>query len=338
MTYKARLKQFLVISFISWLILAAAVFFLTYQTLEMPYLIILLGLVGVTAATSLLALNQSQLQIAESNKNHSRTKRQVQEHQLKIDRFEYDAKKASELRRIVLNSTQEKDHALRNMALALDHAMDEILEISEQKNSDALDQVSTRAESMKRYAADLQALAKLELKSELPVYREIDFLVELEDLISQWNAFGKSRRVKVKVDNPEDQMPVVSDTQWLINLLSRIAQALIRMNEQTTLYVHVIGYLDADLGDAVRISFEIDGRKLDEKQLQHVMTEYVSIIEDGQEVGPGLTFVVARRVAQVMNGFVEVENSSRGMEVLVVVPRNPSFEDQDQETPPLGTF
>lgn len=329
MTNKARLKQFLVISFISWIVLAAAVFFFTYQTLETLIWVILLGLVGLTAATSLLTLNQSQLQIAESNKDHSRTKRQVQEHQLKIDRYEYDAKKASELRRIVLNSTQEKDHALRNMALALDHAMDEILDISLQKNSDALAQIMTRAESMKRYAADLQALAKLELKSELPVYREIDFLVELEGLISLWNSYGKNRGVKVKVDNPEEQMPVVSDTNWLINLLSRIAYALIRMNEQTTLYVHVIGYLDADLGDALRISFEIDGRTLEEKQLQHVMTEYVSIIEEGQEVGPGLTFVVARRVAQVMNGFIEVQNTSGGMEVLVVVPRNPSFEEQE---------
>ena len=59
----------------------------------------------------------------------------------------------------MLNSTQEKDHSLRNMAYALDHAMDEVIELTQTKDAGTVEQIRTRAEGMKQYAHDLQALA-----------------------------------------------------------------------------------------------------------------------------------------------------------------------------------
>jgi len=327
---RTRLRQLFIASLASWTTVAALTGFLTYDAVPIVQWSLMLAMTGIAALVSVLTLNQSQLELTESNKSHSRTKRQVQESQLKIDRYEYDAKKSGELRRIVLNSTQEKDHSLRNMASALDHSMDEILDLTQAHEIGSLDQIRTRAEGMKRYADDLQALAKLELKSDLPNFQELNFLNELHSLIENWTQFGKSRKVKVKLDNPEDQMPISSDANWLENLLSRLAHALIRMNENTVLNMHLIGYMDAELGDALRISFSIDGRLLTDAQLKRVMTEYISIIEEGQEIGPGLTFVVARRVAQMLHGFVEVSNGTHGVEVLVVIPRNPNLEEKEE--------
>jgi K+-sensing histidine kinase KdpD len=319
-------------SLVFWVAAVVVTGVLTFEKLSLVFWIAMLAVIGFACLLSLLTLNQAQLELANSNKAHSRTKRQVQEHQLKIDRFEYDSKKAGELRRIVLNSTQEKDHSLRNMANALDHSMDEIVDLTGESKDELLTQVRTRAESMKRYAADLKSLAQLELKSELPSHNELNFLDELQPMMERWVSLGKTRKVKVKLDNPEEQMPLISDVNWIENLLARVVQALIRMNENSVLNVHLIGYMDADLADALRIEFSIDGRQFSEKQLQHVMTEYVSIIEDGQEIGPGLAFVVGRRMAQILNGYIEVANSEFGIEVLIVLPRNPAMTEELEES------
>lgn len=323
MNPRTRLKQLLLASLVFWLGVGSIIGYMTFDKFIPLIWAALIAGIFIAGLISMLALNQSQMEVAESNRSHSRTKRQVQEQQLKLDRLEYDSKKASELRRIVLNSTQEKDHSLRNMAAALDHAMDEIVELTSDQGADTLAVIRTRAEGMKRYAADLQALAQLQLRSELPNYQELDFLGELNLLVDDWIPLGKIRKVKLKLDNPEDQMPVVSDPNWLKNLLSRIVQSLIRMNEDSTLNISLIGYLDAALGDSLRINFTIAGRQFKPDQLKHVMTEYISIIEHGQEVGPGLTYVVTRRLAQMLNGYVEVTNTGTGVNVLVVLPRNP---------------
>ncbi|MDO7642874.1 MAG: hypothetical protein MUQ43_07430 [Reinekea forsetii] len=329
MNPRTRLKQLLLASLVIWLGVGSLVGYITFDKFIPLIWAGLIGGIFIAGLTSMLALNQSQMEVAESNRSHSRTKRQVQEQQLKLDRLEYDGKKASELRRIVLNSTQEKDHSLRNMAAALDHAMDEIIELTDDQGADALAVIRTRAEGMKRYAADLQALAQLQLRSELPNYQELDFLGELNLLVDDWISLGKIRGVKLKLDNPEDQMPVMSDPNWLKNLLSRIVQSLIRMNEDSTLNISLIGYLDAALGDSLRINFTIDGRQFKPDQLKHIMTEYISIIEHGQEVGPGLTYVVTRRLAQMLNGYVEVTNTGNGVNVLVVLPRNPQPQEKE---------
>lgn len=319
----SRLRQYLVLSFITWVTLGLLMFWMLFNQIELWKLAVLIVANILAVIFSLTTVNHSQDELASANKAHSGTKRQVQEAQLKIDRYEYDAKKAGELRRIVLNSTQEKDHALQNMANALDHAMDELIEVTEQTDGELSQQVQLRAKSMKQYAYDLKSLAKLELKSEIPQLQEMNFVEQIGPLVDDWADFGKGHNVTVKLDNPEDHMPIMADEQWLENLLSRIARALIRMNSDSKLHVHLIGYLDADIGDALRITFTINGRVLTEEQLKRVLTEYIGIVEDGQDIGPGLTFVVSRRMAQLLNGHLEVNATDTGTEVLLVIPRNP---------------
>lgn len=329
MSKTSRLRQYLVLSLITWVALGLLMFWLLFNQVELWKLAALIAVNVLAVIFSLSTVNHSQDELALVNKAHSATKRQVQEAQLKIDRYEYDAKKSGELRRIVLNSTQEKDHALQNMANALDHAMNELIDVSVQSEDELSRQVELRAKSMKQYAFDLKSLAKLELKSEIPQLEEMNFIEQIGPLVDDWAAFGKGHNIAVKLDNPEDQMPIMADEQWLENLLSRIARALIRMNTNSKLHIHLIGYLDADLGDALRITFNIDGRVLSEEQLKRVLTEYIGIIEDGQDVGPGLTFVVSRRMAQLLNGQLEVNSTGTGTEVLLVIPRNP-FEQKTE--------
>ena len=327
MNYRTRLKQLLIATLFFWLLSGILIGAVTFQFLSWLPWFGLLVLLLVSAVFSALTLNQSQGEVARVNKEHSRTKRTVQEQQLKLDRFEYDAKKSGEMRRIVLNSTQEKDHALKNMAEALNHSMDELQQLLELQPEEAMQQMQTRVASMKRYAGDLQHLAQLELKKDLPEYVELDFLEELLRLIDQWNAFGKSRNIRVKLENAEEQIKFYSDSNWLDNLLSRIVLALIRLNEGTKLNIHLISYMDADIGDALRVEINIDGWQFSDAQSKRLLTEYVSVEQDGQEVGPGLSFVVARRMAQMLNGSLEIDNSEYGVEVLILLPQNPSYSD-----------
>lgn len=322
MSQKKRLKQSVAAFFISWVIVVAVIGYTLYMQTAVVLSSIILALAVLNGFLGVWMFNASQQLIGDSNKNHSRTKRQLQELQLKIDRHEYDAKKSVELRRIVLNSTQEKDHALQSMALALDHAMDEVISTAEEASRGSHETVISRAQGMKRYAADLQALAKLELKSELPEAREVDLILELERLQEQWSNMARSRKIRIKLENPEDQIVMQTDISWIENLLTRLVYALVRMNYRSQLTISLIAYTDADMGDALRMSFSIAGRSFTEEQLQRITTDYTSVNDGGEEVGPGLTLVVARRVAQMLNGNIEVENTDDGLQVVAILPRS----------------
>jgi len=324
-----RMKQVVLIFFVTWLLLLAVTGYRLYLDAEVGLSAAMLALTLLFGLTGIWMFNTGQHQITGVNRNHSRTKRQLQELQLKIDRYEYDAKKSAELRRIVLNSTQEKDHAVQNMARALDHAMTELLESVDGLSGELATAVESRALGMKRYAADLQALAQLELKTEMPSPVEIDFNNEIDRLIVHWSEIAQSQKIKLKLENPEDQIMMHADINWVENLLTRLVLALVRMNSDTTLYIALISYIDAELGESLRLVFTIDGRTLTADQLAHVTGDYISIIENGQEVGPGLSFVVARRVSQMLNGHLQISSTEHGIEVLVVIPRKSALLEDD---------
>lgn len=206
--------------------------------------------------------------------------------------------------------------------------MDEVLLALNGLKDEAAAVVESRALGMKQYAADLQVLAKLELKSEMPEPVEVDFNNELERLMAQWNSIARSRKIKIKLENPEDQISMRTDVSWVDNLLTRVVLALLRMNSNTLLHIGLISYTDAELGDSLRLSFSIEGRTLTASQLAHIAGDFISVIEDGREVGPGLSFVVARRVAQMLNGYFEITSTETAIEALVVIPRR---EDSDEE-------
>ncbi|TXR54100.1 sensor histidine kinase [Reinekea thalattae] len=329
MNEKKRLKQLVIAFFTVWILLLVTVVQLMFsQGIETASLMVAL-LAIVTGLFGVWMFNAGQHQVAEINKSHSITKRQVQELQLKIDRYEYDAARSVELRRLVANSTQEKDLAIQNMATALDNAMDEISEVIHQTDSSLVGKLESRVEAMKQYAADLQSLAQLELKTELPSSVEIDLVEDMERLVEKWGSLAKSRKVKIKLENPEDQILMISDVQWIENLLTRVVYALVRMNQNTTLHIDLINYTDAEVGDALRLVFRIDGRVLEPHQVSQMTNDYVSILEDGNEIGPGLTLVVAYRVVQILNGSLEISNTDKGIEALVVIPREPYAPDEE---------
>ena len=310
-----------VVTLILWGASLAGLLFFGLNALDTQSLLILLGLVALAGGASLTALNQCQNRVTEAYKELSRVRRSLQESHLEIDRYEYESKQSADLRRLVLTSAQEKDQALDSMALALNTAMAEVLTLATSEEADARDRIKERAELMQRYAEDLRALARLELKSEVPRHEDVNFLNLVERFLDEWNRYGRSRDVKIKLEHQEDQLPLVSDVNWLHNLLTRAIQALVRMNRESTIDVHLIGYIDAELGDALRVTLNARGRRLDAEQLASSVSGYTRIIDQGADVGPGLSFVVARRLAQMLQGYLEVNDSGTGTEVVLVLPR-----------------
>lgn len=309
------------VSGLLWLVSLVALVYLAMPVLEVSVLAALVGLLLVTAGVSLLALNRSRHHADESSREVSRIKRTLQESHLQIERFEYESKQGAELRRLVLSSAQEKDMALRNMASALNTAMAEVQSLCTSSQPDALERIREKAELMQRYADDLKVLARLELKSELPRAEHINLLTVLEGFCEEWQRFGKGYRSRVKFEHQEDQLPLVSDVNWLHSLLTRVVYSLMRMNEDGLVQVHLIGYIDAELGEALRIRISAEGRHLEADQLSSVLTHYTSVMDDGRDVGPGLSLVVARRLAQMLGGNLDVLDDDTGTEVMVVLPR-----------------
>lgn len=317
----SQMASLLVLSIVLWLASMAAVPYFGLEVLPLWQMAAIMGLILLSAVVSLLALNYAQHRADRAFRELSRVRRSLQESHLQIERHDYESKQSTELRRLVVTSAQEKDLALKNMAIALNTAMAEVISLSQSDEADAMERVRDKAELMQRYADDLKTLAKLELKSELPRHDDVNFLAVIEGFIEEWNRYGKSRKIKVKLDHQEDQLPLVSDVNWLNNMLTRAVQALIRMNEQTRITVHLIGYIDARLGDALQITLSAKGRRLDSEQLASVLTNYTSLADRGKDMGPGLSLVVARRLAQMLYGHLEVNDTGEGTEVIFTLPK-----------------
>lgn len=322
MIKSSHLATLLVISLILWLASLAGLVLFGREALAVRDLTILIALIGAAGVVSIWALNQAQHRSNEAYREMSRLKRTLQESHLKIERYEYEGKQGAELRRLVLTSAQEKDLALEKMAVALNTAMAEVMSLSKSDQADVMTRIQEKAELMQRYADDLKALAKLELKSQLPRHDNLDFLAVIDRFVDDWNRYGRSRKVKVKLEHQEDQLPLVSDEEWLHNLLTRVVQALIRMNEDTRVVVHLIAYIDAHRGEALQLTITARGRRLASDQLATVLTDYTSIPDRGKDVGPGLSFVVARRLAHMLQGSVEVNDTGDGTEAVIVLPRH----------------
>lgn len=331
MIKNSQLATLLGVSLILWLASLAGLVYCGRSALPVQALTVEIVLVGLAGVVSVLVLNRSQQRANLAYRDLSRVKRSLQESHLEIERYEYEIKQSAELRRLVLDSAQEKDLALEKMATALNTAMAEVISLSTSTQDGVLERVQEKAEMMQRYADDLKALAKLELKSQLPRHDYLDFLAVVEGFAEEWNRYGRSRKVKVRVEHQEDQLPLVSDANWLHNLLTRLVQALIRMNENTRIGVHLIAYIDAERGEAVQIRIDAPGRRLNPEQLATVLTDYTGITDKGKDVGPGLSVVVARRLAQMLGGSLEVNNTADGTEAVLVLPRHGG--QSESETP-----
>lgn len=321
MNKSSQVATFWVISGVLWLASLAALVYFTQSMLELSALSGLVALWVLAAGVSFLALNRSQRQADEAFREVSRVKRTLQESHLKIERFEYESNQGAELRRLVLTSAQEKDLALKNMANALNTAMAEVQSLCSSSQTDALDRIRDKAELMQRYADDLKALARLELKSELPHMENLNLLTVLEGFSEEWQRYGRNYKTRVKFDHQEDQLPLVSDIHWLHSLLTRAVHVLMRMNEGGLVQVHLIGYIDATFGEALRINLNAEGQRFDDDQISNVLTRYTCVMSEGRDIGPGMSLVVARRLAMMLGGNLEVQNSATGIEVLVVLPR-----------------
>jgi signal transduction histidine kinase len=327
----SQVATFWVISGLFWLASLAGLVYFTLGLLETTILAGLVAIWVVAAGFSLLTLNRSQNQADEAFREVSKVKRTLQESHLRIERFEYEGKQSAELRRLVLSSAQEKDLALKNMANALNTAMAEVKSLCTSSQPDALERIREKSELMQRYADDLKVLARLELKSELPMAENINLLTVLEGFCEEWQRYGKGYKMRVKFEHQEDQLPLVSDVNWLHSLLTRVVYSLMRMNDGGLVQVHLIGYIDAELGEALRIRIDAEGRHLSPEQLSNVLTHYTSVMDEGRDVGPGLSLVVARRLAQMLGGNLDVLNSIEGTEVLVVLPRRQHHWQEDGE-------
>ncbi|MCH8529466.1 MAG: hypothetical protein LAT65_01315 [Saccharospirillum sp.] len=318
----SQLATLIVLSVLLWLVSLTVIVLIGWEALALWQTGAIGGAVVLAGVVVFITLNLSQGRADQAYRDMSRVKRSLQESHLKIERYEYESKQGAELRRLVLTSNQEKDQMLKNLANSLNKAMAEVIQLSESKRSTAKQEIVQQAEQMQRYADDLKALAKLELKSELPRHEELDFLKMVDGFVEEWNQLGKASKIKVKVDHQEDQLPLVSDLNWIHNVLTRIVMALIRMNKDTQVSVHLIGYIDADRGEALRATFTAPGRLLNGEQLASILVGYTSILDEhNNDVGPGLSLVVARRLAQMLRGSLEVNPVADGTEVVLVLPR-----------------
>lgn len=318
----SHLATLIVLSVLLWLVSLTVIVLIGWDALELWQTGAIGGAVLLAGVVAFITVNLSQNRADQAYREMSRIKRSLQESHLKIERYEYESKQGAELRRLVLTSNQEKDQMLKNLANALNKAMAEVIQLTVSKRATALQEIAQQAEQMQRYADDLKALAKLELKSELPRHEELDFLKMVDGFVDEWNQLGKASKVKVKVDHQEDQLPLVSDLNWIHNVLTRIVMALIRINKDTHVNVHLIGYIDADRGEALRATFTASGRVLNGEQLASILVGYTSILDEhNNDIGPGLSLVVARRLAQMLRGSLEVNPMVDGTEVVLVLPR-----------------
>jgi signal transduction histidine kinase len=284
------------------------------------------ALLLVAGSLLVLLLGASAIRIDEamSDKNRkdlTRHKRQLEEYHLTTEKLEYDANQARAERRQMFHDLQNRDRILLRMAQVLETSMDAQLQELSQPELDR-SMMKLRTEQMRKYGHDLEVLAGLTLQAQGSGFRSISFDVQLHQSLKQLADIVQHYKVDVEIQNEEEQILIQANDHKLTNLLSRIMETGIRLSKNNKLVIELITYLDGDMGECVRMKVVTHGRGLSPHEQQQIFQQYLEIIDqDGEDISPGLSPVIANELVKSMSGRLSIQShSNQEAEFLLLLP------------------
>ena len=268
-------------------------------------------------------------------KEQSRLKRQLEEFHLKTEKLEFDANLAMEQKRSISRELQTKDRILLRLASVLEANMKQqqlgLVDIQSQCPGAATEPLSQRAEQMQKYAQDLTVLAAMDLPEERAENEVVHFDRQVDWAVEQLGPVIEQFDVTVQIENGEEQILIQTQPRHLDNLLIRVLETVIRLTHKDNVIVQLISYMDADLGESVRLTVTSGGRGLTEIEQQELFDQYFALQIDGVDISPGLSPAIAKRLSLQLGGSLTVQSVfQQQTQLTLILPLHVKLEgDQD---------
>jgi two-component system CheB/CheR fusion protein len=202
-------------------------------------------------------------------------------------------------------------HELRNPLAALTHAGTLLskLDHDADKKAQALAALQRQVRHMARLLDDLLDVSRLRQDGIELRKRRIDLRTTLQTALERMRPLGDAANVKLVVDLPEDEVPVIGDPDRLEQVESNLLGNAIKYARDGHIHVKV----DVD-GESARFVVTDDGIGIPPHMADKIFEPFVRAVEDdeGAQNGMGLGLALVRSIVRAHGGQVRARSEGRG--------------------------
>lgn len=254
-------------------------------------------------------------------KEMTRLKRLLEEYHLKNEKLGFDATQATVSQRSIEKSMHNKDKILLRMAEVLKASMQSQIRIMSDKPEKFLSQLKQNSERMFSYAKDLELLASLELPNDYVEKSAIHLDQIVEEKITENSENLKKHNNELKIQNEEEQIVLNQPPELVSELISRLIIIANAMTRNATIDFKLIAYVDAEMGESIRVTLVAKGRGLTELERQEFFTQYSEFKYQGEDYCPGLSPVVSYQISKKLGGeFTVASQINELLELMLIIP------------------
>lgn len=250
-------------------------------------------------------------------KEQTRLKRQIEEHHLVTEKHEFDSNYAFEQVRKMKKEIQKKNTTLIQLAKVLSESMAEQISLLDQDNPD-LGSVLQRSKMMLKYSVDLDTLAQLNFPTKEQFFSVERFDQMLQKSIDEFQLHHQGSGKFFQIKTEEEQILIQKNPEHLDSLLQNLFETIYRLSQPEVIEVALICYIDAEIGDAVRIAITFKQVPEFSGDSMEFFNQYQYLQDSsGRDISPGLGPVIIKVLTGYLDGYIS--HSMKGNDDAVIV-------------------
>lgn len=291
-------------------------------------------IIFATAFGALLIFQFLRRQLASEKeeilKEQTRLKRTLEEYHLITEKNEFDSNHSKELVRRMKKEVQKKNSTLLELAKILSESMEKQISCLIEDNPD-LDVVLQRSYVMQKFSVDLETLAQLNFPTEMIENPTEKFDVKLQTCIDKFESQNSGTGKFFNIKTEEEQILIRKNEHHLSSLMMHLLDTVFRLNVSEFIEINLITYIDAELGNSVRVSInftQIPGYKSNATEF---FSQYQKVKDvAGKDISPGLAPVIINVLTGYLGGHItySVDEDSQAAMVLVL-PLSEKYESEN---------
>lgn len=181
------------------------------------------------------------------------------------------------------------------------------------RNLDLIEQSTGRLITLSGQLLDFR---KVEVNGFKLTFKTLPLSVLLLETFHGFLLSAERRRIKMTIETPEEAVWADMDKEAFIKIVTNLIDNAIKYCSS---FVHV--QLERDLYDtraAIRIKFVSDGPLIPAEMQEKVFEPFYRMKEEIHKQGTGLGLALARSLAELLNGSLELEQGDGGLNVFVL--------------------
>lgn len=263
--------------------------------------------------------NQIESDKEELLKEQTRLKRQLEEHHLVTEKHEFDSNYALEQVRKMKKEVQKKNTTLIQLAQVLSESMEEQMNLLNQEKPD-LDSVLQRSQMMLKFSDDLDTLAQLNFPTKEKLFSVERFDLLLQKSIDEFQLHHQGSGKFFQIKTEEEQILIQKNPEHIDSLLQNLFETIYRLSQPEVIEVALISYIDAEIGDAVRIAITFKQVPEFSGESQEFFNQYQNLQDaSGRDNSPGLGPVIIKVLTGYLDGHISHSMKAEDEAVIVLV-------------------